>query len=192
LDSRGFTTSFHPHDYRFVQDIERVLLPAFEKGRHPASTILVQAELYKLDDLTAFSKGEFNTPIYHRYILDREESSRHTWILQELSIDSALWQSLCPQHIKVRSFWIPESSTARVFSRRPKWWTERGRLSDKSPGGAIAIRGLICLCQIIGNPIPSSKTRDHGVNGRLQSKVLLSAHTPFKEAVLFVAVLLPY
>jgi hypothetical protein len=49
LDTTQLSTSFHPHDLGILQDIERVLLPAFANGSKSDSTILVQGELYKLN-----------------------------------------------------------------------------------------------------------------------------------------------
>lgn len=49
LDATCFTTNFHPHDYGILQDIERILLPAFDKGLDSDAAIMVQAELYKLN-----------------------------------------------------------------------------------------------------------------------------------------------
>jgi hypothetical protein len=49
LDATQFTTSFHPHDLGILQDIERVLLPAFDKGSQLDSTVSVQAELYNFN-----------------------------------------------------------------------------------------------------------------------------------------------
>jgi hypothetical protein len=79
LDPTSFTTNFHPHDHGILQDIERVLLPAFEKGLKLDSTIFVQAELYKLNVFSTLERNRTPRLTTPRCTPGLVESSRLMW-----------------------------------------------------------------------------------------------------------------